>query len=143
MGRLDYQPLIAKMSPHSSPGEGIKDRTRDIEPSQWTSSNKNLTTALFCHVPESMILSSNSGQYITHFIRFSLDGMDKFIFAQVTTQILLLEIKYNRLFCPYTFSAFFNHLSKMNLGHVTMLSQLSHCRRLSEAVENFYFFKYS
>ena len=38
------------------------------------------------------------------------------------------------------FSAFFNHLSKMNLGHVTMLSQLSHCRRLSEAVENFYFF---
>ena len=42
-----------------------------------------------------------------------------------------------------TFSAFFNHLSKMNLGHVTMLSQLSHCRRLSEAVENFYFFKYS
>ena len=87
------------MSPHSSPGGGgIKDRTRDtaeIEPSQWTASNKNLTTALFCHVPESMILSSNSGQYITHFIRFSLDGMDKFIFAQVTTQILLLEIKYS------------------------------------------------
>ena len=40
-------------------------------------------------------------------------------------------------------SAFFNHLSRMNWGHVTMLSQLSHCRRLSEAVENFYFFKYS
>ena len=97
VGRLDYQPLITKMSRHSSPGGGIKDRTRDtaeIEPSQWTSSNKNLTTALFCHVPESMVLSSNSGQYITHFIRFSLDGMDKFIFAQVTTQILLLEIKY-------------------------------------------------
>ena len=49
MGRLDYQPLFGKMSPHSSPRRRIKifgedqDRTREtaeIEPRKWVADTK-------------------------------------------------------------------------------------------------------